>query len=279
MPAGHGGRQRKPRINTGCLSFAQNNFLPRANCRTDHENRYAPDHRHRLALDRRRRPRRLRRRNEVPDDGQDRRSAGTPRDRPRRQRHPALPQPRARLCHQHPLRARDGRSGAAHRARQAAQADRRRPRQDERAAQGAARPVRRRRHHRQQHRRDQFEIHRAPRGHRQGDRRTCGCPQGRGQKGRRRQCRAQLRRHRAAQRAGPPHGDPQRGRLPPVQLRQHRHDAARHRRPQFQRAQEPRRREESGQRRREGRHGPHAGPQRPDRDVADGIAWQSGNSG
>ena len=118
--------------------------------------------------------------------------------------------------------------------------------------------LRRRRRHRQPHRRHQFEIHRPARRHRQGDRGTGGCAQGRRQEDRRRQRRAQRRRHRAAQRAGPPHGDPQRRCLPPVQLRQHRHDAARHRRPQCQRAQEPRRRARSvGDRRREGRHRPH----------------------
>ncbi len=50
--------------------------------------------------------------------------------------------PERGFAHQHPLRARDRRSVAAHRARQAAQADRRRARQDERAAQGPARLAR-----------------------------------------------------------------------------------------------------------------------------------------
>ncbi|MGY2935567.1 hypothetical protein ACVWZ6_005169 [Bradyrhizobium sp. GM6.1] len=55
---------------------------------------------------------------------------------------PRYPQSRARLFHQHPLRPSRGRPGAACRAGQAAQADRCRPRKDERAAQGPARPVR-----------------------------------------------------------------------------------------------------------------------------------------
>ena len=70
----------------------------------------------------------------------DHRSPGAAGDRPRRQRHPALPQSRARLFHQHPLWPSRRRPGAACRAGQAAQADRCRPRQDERAAQGLPGP-------------------------------------------------------------------------------------------------------------------------------------------
>ena len=127
--------------------------------------------------------------------------------------------------------------------RQVSQADRRRRRQDEPGPGHHGRRLRRRRHDRRPDRRAERPVQGAAHRDRHRDRRPGGDPPRRRQEDRRRQFGVQRRGHHAARRAGPPDRVAERRGLPPGHLRQRRLDAARRRRPQFQPAQEHRRRQ------------------------------------
>ena len=254
------------------------NLKTSANGSKSHENRDPPHRRHRLACHRRRRPRSLYRRHQIPDHGQGLVGRAAARDRPRRRRHPALHEPRARLRHQHPVRLRQHRSEADGRARQAARADRRRHGEGEPGPHHAPRPARRRRGGGWRDRRAEGEIRGPARIHRKGVDRAGRHTPRRRQQDRRRQRRIQCRRHPPARRAGAAARRARRCGLPAGELRQRRLDAARHRRPQRQHAQEPGGGETRGDRRRKAGIEPLQRPHRTDPLHAAGVAQKSGDA-
>ena len=226
---------------------------------------------------RRRRPCRLCGRHEIPDHGQGFGGAEPAGGRAGRRRHSALHQSRARLCHQHPVRTRRRST------RRCAPELIEKYRKQTDGARDKMNAIRKDLSGRSTTAPPSaagidalnVEIRRPARGHRQGHRRPGRCAQGRRQEDRRRQRRVQHRGDRAARRAGPQDGAARRRRLPAGELRQHRLDAARRRRLNASLHKNLVGAKRVGDRRREDGYEPLAGPQRPDPDVAAGIARQS----